>query len=83
MQRSCFHPPLSGHLMVWVVMTTDAEAEKLAGGVLNLESLDLQGALEEPVAGLEVPVAPPQEVHAADGEEVSRGQPLQERLELI
>lgn len=82
-QRSRFHPPLSGHLMVRVVMTTDAEAEKLAGGVLNLESLDLQGALEEPVAGLEVPVAPPQEVHAADGEEVSRGQPLQERLELI
>lgn len=82
-QRSRFHPPLPGHLMVWVVVTADAEAEKLAGGVLNLESLDLQGALEEPVAGLEVPVAPPQEVHAADGEEVSRGQPLQERLELI
>lgn len=82
-QRSRFHPPLPGHLMVWVVVTTDAEAEKLAGGVLNLESLDLQGALEEPVAGLEVPVAPPQQVHAADGEEVSRGQPLQERLELI
>lgn len=69
--------------MVWVVVTTDAEAKQLAGGVLNLESLDLQGALEEPVAGLEVPVAAPQEVHAADWEEVSRGQPLQERLEFI
>lgn len=65
------------------MVTADAEAEKLAGGVLNLESLDLQGALEEPVAGLEVPVTAPQEVHAADGEEVSGGQPLQERLEFI
>lgn len=64
--------------MVRVVVATDAETEKLAGGVLNLESLDLQGALEEPVAGLEVPVAAPQEVHTADGEEMSRGQPLQE-----
>lgn len=69
--------------MVWVVVTTDAEAKQLASGVLNLESLDLQGALEEPVASLEVPVAAPQEVHAANGEEVSRGQPLQERLEFI
>lgn len=82
-QRSRFHPPLPGHLMVWVVVTTDAEAEQLAGGVLNLQSLDLQGGLEEPVAGLEVPVAAPQEVHAADGKEVSRGQPLQKRLEFI
>lgn len=78
-----FHLPLPGHLVVWVVVTADAEAKKLAGGVLNLESLDLQGALEEPVASLEVPVTAPQEVHAADGEEVSGGQPLQERLEFI
>lgn len=69
--------------MVWVVVTTDAEAKQLAGSVLNLETLDLQGGLEEPVAGLEVPVAAPQEVHAANGEEVSRGQPLQERLKFI
>lgn len=82
-QRSRFHPPLPGHLMVRVVVTADAEAKQLAGGVLNLEPLDLEGALEEPVAGLEVPVAAPQEVHAADGEEVSRGQPLQERLEFV
>lgn len=39
--RSRFHPPLPGHLMVWVVETTDAEAKELAGSVLNLESLDL------------------------------------------
>lgn len=82
-QRSRFHPPLPGHLMVRVVVTADAEAKQLAGGVLNLEPLDLEGALEESVAGLEVPVAAPQEVHAADGEEMSRGQPLQERLEFV
>lgn len=69
--------------MVGVVVTADAEAEQLAGGVLNLEPLDLQGALEEPVAGLEVPVAAPQQVHTADGEEVGGRQPPQERLELI
>lgn len=69
--------------MVWVVVTTDAEAKELAGGALNLEPLDLQGALEEPVAGLKVPVTAPQEMHAADGQEVSGGQPLQEGLELI
>lgn len=69
--------------MVWVVVATDAEAKELAGGALNLEPLDLQGALEEPVASLQVPVAAPQEVHAADGQEVSGGQPLQEGLELV
>lgn len=65
------------------MVATDAEAKELAGGALNLEPLDLQGALEEPVAGLQVPVAAPQEVHAADGQEVSGGQPLQEGLELV
>lgn len=69
--------------MVRVVVTTDAEAEELAGSALNLEPLDLQGTLEEPVAGLEVPVTSPQEMHTADGQEVSGGQPLQERLELV
>ena len=82
-RRLYFHPPLSRHLVVWVVVTTDAEAEELAGGALNLEPLDLQGTLEEPVAGLEVPVASPQEMHTADGQEVSGGQPLQEWLELV
>lgn len=65
------------------MVTTDAEAKELAGGTLDLEPLDLQGALEEPVAGLQVPVAAPQEMHTADGQEVSGGQPLQEGLELI
>lgn len=69
--------------MVGVVVAADAEAKELAGGVLDLEPLDLQGALQQPVAGLQVPVAAPQEVHAADGQEVSGGQPLQEGLELI
>lgn len=69
--RSHFYPPLPRHLMIWVVVTTDAEAKKLAGCALNLEPLDLEGALEEPVAGLKVPVAAPQEMHTADGEEVS------------
>lgn len=69
--------------MVGVVVTADAEAEELAGGALDLESLDLQGALKEPVAGLEVPVAAPQKMHAADGQEMSGGQPLQKGLELI
>lgn len=45
--------------MVRVVVTTNAEAKKLAGSALNLEPLDLQGALKEPVAGLQVPVTAP------------------------
>lgn len=65
------------------MVTTDAEAKELAGGALNLEPLDLQGALKEPVAGLKVPVAAPQEMHTADGQKVSGGQPLQEGLKLI
>lgn len=69
--------------MVGVVVAADAEAKELAGGALDLEPLDLQGALQQPVAGLQVPVAAPQEVHAANGQEVSGGQPLQEGLELI
>lgn len=81
--RSCFHPPLPRHLVVGVVVAADAEAKELAGSTLDLEPLDLQGALQQPVAGLQVPVAAPQEVHAADGQEVSGGQPLQEGLELI
>lgn len=78
-----FYPPLPRHLVVGIVVTTDAEAKELAGGVLDLESLDLQGALEQPVAGLQVPVASPQEMHAANGQEVGGGQPLQEGLELV
>lgn len=70
-------------MVVGVVVTTDAEAKELAGGALDLEPLDLQGTLQEPVASLKVPVAAPQEMHAADGQEVSGGQPLQEGLELI
>lgn len=77
------YPPLPGHMVVGVVVTTDAEAKELAGGALDLEPLDLQGTLQEPVASLKVPVAAPQEMHAADGQEVSGGQPLQEGLELI
>lgn len=69
--------------MVGVVVAADAEAKELAGGALDLEPLDLQGALQQPVASLQVPVAAPQEVHAADGQEVGGGQPLQEGLELI
>lgn len=69
--------------MVGVVVAADAEAKELAGGALDLEPLDLQGALQQPVASLQVPVAAPQEVHAANGQEVGGGQPLQEGLELI
>lgn len=83
MKRSYFYPPLPRHLVVGVVVTTDAEAKKLAGGALDLEPLNLQGTLEKPIAGLQVPVAAPQEMHAADGQEVSGGQSLQEGLELI
>lgn len=83
MQRLCFHLPLSRHLVVRVVVAADAEAKELAGSALNLEPLDLQRALQQPVASLQVPVAAPQEVHAADGQEVSGGQPLQEGLELV
>lgn len=64
--------------MVGIVVTTDAEAKELAGCASDLEPLDLQGALKEPVAGLQVPVAAPQKMHAADGQEMSGGQPLQE-----
>ncbi|TNN83192.1 hypothetical protein EYF80_006525 [Liparis tanakae] len=59
-----------GHLVVGVVVTTDAEAKELASGALDLEPLDLQGTLQEPVAGLKVPVAAPQEMHTADGQEL-------------
>lgn len=69
--RSYFYPPLPRHLVVWVVVATDAEAKQLAGSALNLEPLDLQGTLKEPVAGLKVPVTAPQEMHAADWQEVS------------
>lgn len=65
------------------MVTTDAEAKELAGSALDLEPLDLQGTLKEPVASLKVPVTAPQEMHTADGQEVSGGQPLQEGLELI
>lgn len=65
------------------MVTTDAEAKELAGGALDLEPLDLQGTLKQPVACLKVPVAAPQEMHTADGQEVSGGQPLQEGLELV
>lgn len=65
------------------MVTTDAEAKELAGSALDLEPLYLQGALKEPIAGLQVPVAAPQEMNTADGQEVSGGQPLQEGLELI
>lgn len=81
--RLCFYPPLPRHLVVGIVVTTDAEVKELAGRSLNLESLDLQGTLKEPVASLQVPVAAPQEMHAADGQEMRGGQPLQEGLELI
>lgn len=64
-------------------MTTDAESKELAGSTLDLEPLDLQGTLKEPVTGLQVPVTAPQEVHTVDGQEVSGGQPFQEGLELI
>lgn len=83
MWRSYFHPPLPRHLVVGVVVTTDAEAKELAGGALDLEPLDLQGTLKEPVAGLKVPVAAPQEMNTADGQEVSGGQSLQKGLELV
>ena len=69
--------------MVGIVVTADAEAKELAGSALDLEPLRLQGALEEPVASLQVPVAAPQEMHAAHRQEVSGGQSLQEGLELI
>ena len=83
MWRSYLYPPFPRHLVVGVVVTTDAEAKELAGGALDLEPLNLQGTLEEPVAGLQVPVTAPQEMHTADRQEVSGGQPLQEGLELI
>lgn len=80
----CFlDPPLPRHLVVGVVVAADAEAKELAGGALDLEPLGLQGALEQAVAGLQVPVTAPQEVDTADRQEVGGGQPLQERLKLI
>lgn len=63
--------------MVGIVVTADAEAEELAGSALDLQSLHLQGALKKPVAGLQIPVAAPEKMHTADGEEMSGGQPLQ------
>lgn len=49
------------------MVAADAEPKKLAGSALNLEPLNLQRALKEPVAGLKVPVATPQEMNTADG----------------
>lgn len=43
---SCFYPPLPRHLVVRIVVTTDAEAKELAGSALDLEPLDLQGTLK-------------------------------------
>ena len=75
----CFlDPPLPRHLVVGVVVAADAEAKELAGGALDLEPLGLQGALEQAVAGLQVPVTAPQKVDTADRQEVGGGQPLQE-----
>lgn len=65
------------------MVTTDAEAKELAGSALDLVPLDLQRALKEPVASLKVPVTAPEEMHTADGQEVSGRKPLQEGLELI
>lgn len=73
MLRLCFYPPLPRHLVVGIVVTTDAEVKELAGCTLNLESLDLQGTLKEPVASLQVPVAAPQKMNTADGQKVCGG----------
>lgn len=69
--------------MVGVVVAADTKAKELAGGALDLLSLGLQRALQQPVARLQVPVVPPQQMDTADWEEVGGWQPLQEGLELI
>lgn len=69
--------------MVGVVVAADAKAKELAGGALYLLPLGLQRALEQAVAGLQVPVVPPQQVDAAHRQEMGGGQPLQEALKLV
>lgn len=69
--------------MVGVVVAADAKAKELAGGALDLLPLGLQRALQQPVARLKVPVVPPQQMDAADRQEVGGRQPLQEGLKLI
>lgn len=65
------------------MVAADAQAEEFAGRALDLQSLGLQRTLQEPIAVLKVPVAAPQQVNAAHGEEMRRWQPLQKRLKLI
>lgn len=56
--------------MVGVVPTPDTEAEEFAGSALDLLALGFQGALQQLVAVLQVPVIPPVLVDARNGQEV-------------
>lgn len=50
--------------------TSDTEAEEFAGSALDLLALGFQGALQQFVAVLQVPVVPPVLVDACNGQEV-------------
>lgn len=50
--------------------TPDTEAKEFAGSALDLLALGFQVALQQLVAGLQVPVVPPVLVDAPDGQEV-------------
>lgn len=56
--------------MVGIVPTPDTEAKEFAGSALDLLALGFQVALQQLVAGLQVPVVPPVLVDAPDGQEV-------------
>lgn len=56
--------------MVRVVPAPDTEAKEFAGSALDLLTLRLQGALEELVSVLKIPVITPVLVDAPDGQEM-------------
>lgn len=62
--------PFSRQLVVGVVPTPDTEAEEFAGSALDLLALGFQGALQQLVAVLQVPVISPVLVDARNGQEV-------------
>lgn len=62
--------PFSRQLVVRVVPTPDTEAKEFAGSALDLLALGFQGALQQLVAVLQVPVVPPVLVDAPNGQEV-------------
>lgn len=62
--------PFSRQLVVRVVPTADTEAKEFAGSALDLLALGFQGALQQLVAVLQIPVVPPVLVDAPNGQEV-------------